>query len=136
MLKNDRPRARLAVSTLSGLLGFGIVYVAMEPFGVPWLYGAGLGTAAAVAYVLTGGRSVGEAALASAAGSLVVVAVVLVYLIANADGLSPLELAFVLTYVAWWIVGVAIVVLLAPALACSTLFVAAARGVLNRAWHG
>jgi hypothetical protein len=137
VLKNDCGSGRrLVVSTLSGLLGFGIVCVAMEPFDVLWLYGAALGSAAAGAYVLAGGRSVGEAALAAAAGSLLVVVAVLVYVIADADGLSLVELAFVLTHVVWWIVGVAIVVLLAPALVCSMLLVAATRGVLNRAWHG
>lgn len=53
------------------------------------------------------------------------VAAVLVYVIAEADGLSLFELAFVLTYVVWWIVRVALVVLLGPALLCSTLIVAA-----------
>jgi hypothetical protein len=129
-------RRRLVVATLAGLAGFAIVCVAMEPFDVPWLYGAALGSAAAVAHVLAGGRSVGEAALASAIGSLLVVVAVLVYVFAGADDLSLVELAFALTYVVWWVLGIALVVLVGPALICSTLVVAASRAVRTTVpWH-
>ena len=130
MLKNFvHDRSRFLLCVIAGLAAFGLVCLTVEPFAVPWLYGAALGTGGAVAYVLAGGRSVGEAALAATVAGLLIVGAVLVWIVLEADDPSALEVLFVLTYLLWWVLGVAIYVLFAPAALCSVLVVLAANSL-------